>query len=223
MAIHKNMKVTKWMRKKVMRRLTTVEGNRVTARERKIKRTIRWAIIATCAWVIPVTTEYTEHIVIENVHAGEFGEKSDGTSTDGSLITDRVEVAEGQSEETVEAKIRRVFSENPDEAVAIARAESGLNPKAESTTDRMADGRAFSHGLFQINLTVSKVAGVKCNEAFHGRDYKAKVIDEALFDKCVRLAQDVDESIKVAKEKYDGRGNWTAWGAYTSGAYLRHL
>jgi len=217
------MKVTKWMRKKAMNRLVKVENLNIGRREKKAKRIAMWTLIDILVWTLVVTGLPGETIVIENVFASEPGEKSDAIMSDGSLMADGEQVAEGKSEETVEAKIRRVFSENPDEAVAIARAESGLNPKAESTTDRMADGRAFSHGLFQINLTVSTVGGVKCHEAFHGRDYKAKVIDEALFDKCVRLAQDVDESIKVAKAKYEGRGNWTAWGAYTSGAYLRHL
>ena len=125
--------------------------------------------------------------------------------------------------EDIESLIRAAFPEHPDIMIAIAKAESGMNPKAESVTDRMADGRAFSHGLFQINLTVSEIDGVRCDKAFQGRNYEAKVIDEKLFEECVRLAQDVDESIKVAKAKYDGRGNWTAWGAYTSGTYLRHL
>lgn len=217
------MTITKWMRKKAMNRLVKVENLNIGRREKKAKRIAMWTLIDILVWTLVVTGLPGETIVIENVFASEPGEKSDAIMSDGSLMADGEQVAEGQSEETVETKIRRVFSENPDEAVAIARAESGLNPKAESTTDRMADGRAFSHGLFQINLTVSTVGGVKCHEAFEGRNYRAKVIDEALFDKCVRLAQDVDESIKVAKEKYDGRGNWTAWGAYTSGAYLRHL
>jgi hypothetical protein len=119
--------------------------------------------------------------------------------------------------------IAEAFPENPEIMIAIAKAESGMNPQAQSTTDRMADGRAFSHGLFQINLTVSEIAGVKCHEAFHGKNYKAKVINEELFTKCIVLAHNAKYSIGTAREKYDERGNFTAWGAYTSGSYLRHL
>lgn len=217
----RNMKVTKWMRKKAMQRLIKAENLNISKREKRIKRTMRWAIIAVLAWVVPFTTEYSETIIIENVYAGASIDQENISSPE--MGTDEggagVNAVEGGD---VISKIVSSLPE-PDIALAIAKAESGLNPKAESMTDRLADGRAFSHGLFQINLTVSNVAGVKCNEAFEGRDYKAKVINEELFEKCVRLAHDVDTSIEVAKAKYEGRGNWTAWGAYTSGVYKRFL
>lgn len=217
------MTIQKYLVKKMNRRLSNVEGNRITARERKIKRTAMWAIVALLSWVIPFTTEYEERIVIENVYAGTSIEPENttlpvaGTDEGGSWVE------AGQIGESLEAKISKAFPEAPDVMIAIAKAESGMNPSAPSTTDKMADGRAFSHGLFQINLTVSKVAGVKCNEAFQGRDYKAKVINEDLFEKCVRLAHDVDTNIEVARAKYEGRGNFTAWGAYTSGAYKKFM
>ena len=204
------MKITKWIRKKAMRRLTIVEGNRITARERRIKRTIRWAIIATCAWVIPFTTEYTEHIVIENVYAGEFGEKSVGTLADGSLITNRVQVADGLSEETVETKIRRVFSENPDEAVAIAKCESHLDD------DRIGDLHlpvevggetlGYSYGLFQIRSGGKDAGGAWSRPAKEGMtlsEWAKKMLDP-------------DENIKEAKKIYDKSG----WGPWTCSKIL---
>ena len=204
------MKITKTVRKAAMRRLVKVENLNISARERSMKRTIRWAIIATCAWVIPFTTEYTEHIVIENVYAGEFGEKSVGTLADGSLITNRVQVADGLSEETVETKIRRVFSENPDEAVAIARCESNLNH------GRIGDLRlpveiggetlGYSYGLFQIRSGGKDAGGAWSRPAKEGMtlsEWAKKMLDP-------------DENIKEAKKIYDKSG----WGPWTCSKIL---
>jgi soluble lytic murein transglycosylase-like protein len=55
------------------------------------------------------------------------------------------------SEEGIKQKIRETFPEDPDRAVAIAKCESGLNPKAVSPTN--------DHGLMQINKTVHTVEG----------------------------------------------------------------
>jgi hypothetical protein len=54
-------------------------------------------------------------------------------------------------EKSIEEKIRETFPEDADRAVAIAKCESGLNPKAVSPTN--------DHGLMQINKTVHTVEG----------------------------------------------------------------
>lgn len=124
----------------------------------------------------------------------------------------------------IEDKIRQVFHEEPRIAVAIFKGESGLNPYKESDSDRMADGRAFSVGVTQINLTVSEVGGVNCTKAFSGKNYEAKVIDEALYAKCVNLAKDPDLNLEAARKKYEGRKNkFTAWSVYTKGHYEKFL
>ena len=167
-------------------------------------------------------------IIIEQALGGEIV-RIDAESDGMTVANEQGEAEDGDlaknqdSGDGLAILIAEAFPENPEIMVAIAKAESGMNPRAQSTIDRMADGRAFSHGLFQINLTVSEIAGVKCHEAFHGKNYKAKVINEELFTKCIVLAHNAKYSIGTAREKYDERGNFTAWGAYTSGAYKRHL
>ena len=123
---------------------------------------------------------------------------------------------------TTEEKIAEYFPADAQVAVAIAKAESSLNPSAPSITDKMADGRSFSFGLFQINLTVSVIDGVDCSKAFSGRDYNAVVVDEELFAQCIELATDTDKNLAVAKQKFEKR-NWQPWGAFTSGSYKKYL
>lgn len=167
-------------------------------------------------------------IIIEQALGSEIV-RIDAESDGMTVISEKDEPEDGDlaqnqdSGDGLAILIAEAFPENPAIMIAIAKAESGMNPKAPSTTDKMADGRAFSHGLFQINLTVSEVGGVRCNEAFQGSNYKAHVVNEELFDRCIKLAQDTDISIKVAREKYEERGNFTAWGAYTSGSYKKFL
>lgn len=123
----------------------------------------------------------------------------------------------------IEAKIRKAFSHSPEIALAIARAESSLDPHKPSNTDITKDGHVYSWGLFQLNLTVTNIDGVACNEAFIGRNNDATVKDMKLYKQCVKLATDPEKNIKVAVAKYEGRGNYTAWGAFTNGSYKRHL
>lgn len=124
--------------------------------------------------------------------------------------------------EDIKSAIKRVFPESPGVALAVARAESGLDPKAPSVTDRLADGRAYSIGLFQINLTVSRIGGVDCQKAFLGKNGKARVVDEGLFKKCVELAENPQSNLLAAREKWEVM-EWKAWGAFNNGAYLQYL
>lgn len=220
------MKNKNWIVKKINRRLSNVEGNRITARERKAKRIVRWTLIAVLSWVIPLTAEMpSSTIVFENksISVESVSERQENSA--GITVVSNGTGVDGENEGNGSDVVSKIVSSLPEPhiAVAIAKAESGLNPKAESITDRMPDGRPFSYGLFQINLTVSTIDGVQCHKAFQGRNYTAKVIDERLFSKCVNMAKDVDKSIEVAKAKYYGRGDWTAWGTYTSGVYKRFL
>lgn len=119
--------------------------------------------------------------------------------------------AASQPTPDVERLVRDVFFDQQDKALAVFQCESGLNPKRHSEVDVMSDGRPFSIGLAQINLTVSEVAGVNCSKAFHGRNKYAKVVDESLYNKCVELAEDPNHNLASARGKFDGRKNWTAW------------
>lgn len=120
--------------------------------------------------------------------------------------------------------IHKYFPEEKEIAVAIFKGESGLNPIKESDTDRMGDGRAFSAGLAQINLTVSEVGGVNCTKAFSGQSYKAKVIDEAIYKKCLELSKNPVIALEAARKKYEGRNNtFKAWSVFTKGHYEKFL
>lgn len=127
-------------------------------------------------------------------------------------------------EPTIEDKIKSIFHEQPEIAVAVAKIESGkrLNPSTKSTTDLMKDGRPFSIGLMQINLTWHILNGVDCSKAFTGKDYKAVVTDESLYEKCVELASNPDTNLETARKIYNKYG-FNAWGAYTNGSYKRNL
>ena len=124
----------------------------------------------------------------------------------------------------VEDLIRKAFPEEPEIAVALAKAESGLDPEKPSEIDLMRDGRAFSIGLMQINLTVHKIDSFDCPSAFKGKDYQAVVVDEAMYQACVALASDPERSVDTARGIYVRSGyTFRRWGAYLNGGYKRFL
>ncbi len=126
--------------------------------------------------------------------------------------------------ERIESMIRATFPEDQRTALAIAKAESGLDPEHPSTTDKMKDGRPFSMGLFQINLSVQKIDSLDCPKAFKGTDYGSIVVDEALYAACVAYAKDPVRNTAAARGIYERRGrSWTAWGAFTNGSFKRFL
>lgn len=134
------------------------------------------------------------------------------------------EIKEEAIELTLEEKIKKAFPDQPEVAVALAKTESGLDPEKQSTTDLMKDGRAFSVGVMQINLTWHTLDGVDCSKAFQGKDYEAVVTNEALYEQCVKLASSPDINIETASKIYERSGkNFGKWGGYTNGSYKKHL
>ena len=99
-------------------------------------------------------------------------------------------------------------------ASAICSAESGGIEAAASKTDKCLDGKSFSHGLFQLNITVHDVGGNKCSTgAFSGKNYQCRVSgDGSLYNKCVAAAQDATINMNTACGIYKASG-WNAWGA----------
>ena len=96
----------------------------------------------------------------------------------------------GQDESplSIEDKIRKTFPENPEVMLAIAKAESKLNPHAINRANRNG---SFDVGLFQIN-------------SIHGYDEE--------------FLKNEDNNLKVARKIYDTQGitAWSAYnnGAY---------
>lgn len=90
--------------------------------------------------------------------------------------------------------IRATFPEQPDIAVAVAMAESKLNPRALNAQDSHK-GCKGSFGIFQVGC---------------------------LHEDNPQVLYDVEYNIKRAREIYDQNG-WVPWGAYTSGAYKAYM
>ena len=94
----------------------------------------------------------------------------------------------------IEAKIRETFPENPDLFIAIAKAESELNP----TVPNWGDPHGGSHGLFQIN--------------------GANILEGDTYTDLY----DVDVNLAYARRIYETQGI-TAWGSYTDKRYLKYM
>lgn len=111
--------------------------------------------------------------------------------------------------------IERTFPEDKKMAIKVFKLESGLDPNTPSNCDITKDGYVYSWGLVQINLTQHIIDGVDCTKAFSGKNNQATVVDKYLYSKCVKLAQDPEKSLELARKIYDKR-KWNAWGAYLS-------
>lgn len=90
--------------------------------------------------------------------------------------------------------IKKYFPENYKVAVAVAMAESGLNPRATNMKDNHGVCKG-SFGIFQLGCLHE--------------------------DNPIAL-YDVEYNIKRARELYEESG-WTIWGAYTDKRYLAYL
>ena len=154
---------------------------------------------------------------LSNVQGGPTGQSSAGPSGStggGGQGTGSGKCEPVQSGPCSEASLGSTcFGSNAYQASSICNAESGGGAGVSSRTDITADGRPFSVGLFQINLTVHDIGGLNCPSAFSGRNKNATVTNEGLYKQCVQAAQ--DPSTNIAKACTIGRNgsSWSAWGA----------
>jgi len=103
------------------------------------------------------------------------------------------------------------FGSGANAASQICGYESaGGNPLRLSGTDKTRDGKSFSVGLFQINLTVHDL-GMGCTSAFSGKNYSATIVNQGLYDQCVAKAQDPSFNTSYACKLYASRGNFGDW------------
>lgn len=106
------------------------------------------------------------------------------------------------------------FGARASDASVVCLGESGGRPNVLSDSDRMSNdpgNRAFSVGLFQINMTVHDLpaacgANLNCTQAFEGRNYSARVVNDDLYNRCVAALQTVSCNLATARRIYDGRG-----------------
>ena len=156
--------------------------------------------------------EFTKEYVFENpkiavvfeesIVNGEAQPTPSSVEQDGTLATPQKQTL-GSSTSThstpvrasgvIEAKIREAFPEDPDNAVAIAKCESQLDPSRIGDTHM----KYPSVGLYQINQTWHK--------------YPTEQL------------QNPDENIRIAKEIKNRWGNWNAWSCYKFDYYKKYL
>lgn len=100
----------------------------------------------------------------------------------------------------VERLIRETFPEDSETAVAVAKAESGMNPNAKGdiALEYKYEGRVIGHscGVFQVRVLPGR-------------------------PDCETL-KDPKTNIEYARKLYD-RSGWMAWSAYLNGAYKKFL
>ena len=121
------------------------------------------------------------------------------TATPEATATATAEVAEPPSTQpfNIENYIKEVFGKNADVALAVAKAESGLDPLQVNDNPKTKD---YSVGLYQINL--------------YGRLKESRPSEEWL--------KDAKNNIDYAKSMFDSQG-WQPWSAYKNGHYKRYL
>ena len=105
------------------------------------------------------------------------------------------------------------FGSAANQASIICNYESQGNQMKASTSDICRgdnNGRSFSWGLFQINLTQHNIGGLNCKGAFSGTNSSCTVINESLYQQCVQAAQNPDTNINYAKGLYS-RNGWGDW------------
>lgn len=182
-----------------------------------------------------------EPLIIENAHAywdagqpkESAGLNAGGEETGGSYTLDGGESMEAGAGDThkapaasasIEELTEEFFPENPRLAKAVIMAESLGWAWNESKTDRMADGRAFSVGLLQINLTYHGVGGLDCPKAFRDHNKRAVVVNESLYKQCVEAAKDPRKNMEAGRKIWEkSGGNYTQWGGFTGGGHIKYL
>jgi hypothetical protein len=117
----------------------------------------------------------------------------------GSCALDEV-ICDGETARPLEEKIRATFPEDPDTAVAVAKAESGLAPGAvgDMHLTFFHEGRlmGMSCGVFQVRVLPGR-------------------------PDCETL-KNVDANLKKARQLYESSG-WTPWSAWKNGKYKQYL
>lgn len=117
-----------------------------------------------------------------------------------------------------------IFGSQANLMSCICGAESSGVASQPSRTDIMRNDparRAFSYGLYQINLTVNDIRCpgqpvLNCPDAFAGTNYDARVTNEALFATCVAAARRPDcnanSALYLLTQTPNGARNWSTYG-----------
>lgn len=118
------------------------------------------------------------------------------------------------------SNLQSAFGSHAERMSRICNYESGGNAGNESGSDKCRNDpqrRAFSIGLFQINLTVhtlidpSSGQSVNCPSAFNGKNFDCSIRDSALYNRCVSLAKNPSVNIARAKVISNSGANVSPW------------
>lgn len=118
-------------------------------------------------------------------------------------------VALESTTQSVEDIIREVFGEDAEVAIAVAKAESGLNPNTTNFAERDC-----SVGLFQINLAHDFCNGIRV----HWNKVPGDTLDEK-----VAWLQIPENNIRLAKKIHDASNGFTPWSVYLNDVHLKFL
>lgn len=107
-----------------------------------------------------------------------------------------------------------MFGAAASQASQICSAESGNGTMLEG--DKTTSGRPVSFGLFQINTTVHKVAGLNCpaaySGAYTGSNKNIRIVNERLYQECRTAALNPAKNAAYAADLYKRSGNsWRQW------------
>lgn len=107
---------------------------------------------------------------------------------------------------------------NAEEASGICNAESGGVENKASGVDVCTDGKSFSWGLFQINLTCQCKTAFAPQKARGCINKAGHVVDESSYNSCVANYTQAGPNIGKACELYK-YGGWSQWGANSNCKY----
>jgi hypothetical protein len=142
-----------------------------------------------------------------------------GSGGGGGGVPGRQCVPATQGPATVANLTGTCFGANAQKASSIANLESG--GIATRHGDKCADGNFASWGLFQINISANKMAGLNCPAAFDvpasgktllsGGVYNCHVVNQALYNQCVQAASNEANNIAAACAISRNGTTWRAW------------
>lgn len=164
------------------------------------------ALTVFTALAIITTNRFIEGVRFQTVYYSRHAPEDTATERQVTGNTGAVEKSTGgedslTAESSPETLIKEVFGDKAEIAIAIAKAESQMNPEAvgDKHIEFERDGVTMGHscGLFQVRVLPGR-------------------------PDCETL-KDPKKNIEYAKRIYDSRGDFTAWSAYTNGAYKKYL
>lgn len=134
-----------------------------------------------------------------------YVKEAEAATTTPEVVEKAVMIEVVYSKEGIERLIRETFPEEPNTAVAVAKAESELEVKVNPEAHRNENGDVICYGSYGI-MQIGCVHNLKDPKAL----------------------KDVELNIKKARAIYDetkartGNG-WLQWGAYTDGRWKQYL